>query len=88
MRKQVDQCERFNIGAFQLLYLITMKGRNYYLTPIFMKTILTHYVQMDKYEVPNHIAKKKSEDIEDYISQKNLKPVSGDSRDWEMVDVL
>jgi len=42
-----------------------------------MKTVLCHYVQMDKYEVPNHIVKLGYKAIE-----------TGESRDWEIVDVI
>ena len=52
-----------------------------------MKTILTHYVMMEKYEVPNHIAKRSYDTIEEYIFTKDLKPIDSDSRDWEIVDV-
>lgn len=52
-----------------------------------MKTILTHYVQIEKYEVPDSIAKLDNDEIQNYIVTKSLKPVDTDSRDWEVVDV-
>jgi len=53
-----------------------------------MKTVLCHYVQMDKYEVPNHIVKLGYKAIENYIFAQKLTPVTGESRDWEIVDVI
>ena len=52
-----------------------------------MKTVLTHFVQKDKYEVPDDIAEKDYDEIEQYIVDNELEPVSGDTRDWEIVDV-
>ena len=52
-----------------------------------MKTVLCHFVQMDRYEVPDNIAEKGDTAIEEFIFNKNLKPVSSDTRDWEIVEV-
>ena len=52
-----------------------------------MKTILTHFVQMDTYEVPDKIASQDDEEIEGYIIENELKPIKSDSRDWEIVEI-
>ena len=53
-----------------------------------MKRVLTHYVQMETYEVPDQINKKGDDAIEDYIFRERLVPVKTDCRDWEVLEVL
>ena len=52
-----------------------------------MKRVLTHYVQMDTYEVPEDICNEGDEAIELYIVENELEPVKSDGRDFEIVDV-
>ncbi len=52
-----------------------------------MKLVLTHYVQMDTYEVPASVCKKGDKAIENYIDDNDLDPCKGDSRNWEVVAV-
>ncbi len=42
---------------------------------------------MDTYIVPDEVARKGHEAIEEYISDHDLEPDSGDTRDWEIVDI-
>lgn len=53
-----------------------------------MKTILTHYVVMERYLVPDNIADLEKHEIEKYIQDKELLPYCTDSRDFEVVDII
>ena len=52
-----------------------------------MAIVLIHYVEMEKYEVPDKVAKIGNLAIEKYIYTHDLEPIKKDSRDWEVVDV-
>jgi len=52
-----------------------------------MKTVFIHFVQMEKYSIPDEIAEKGNQAIEDYIYQQELEPIKIDCRDWEVVDI-
>lgn len=68
----------------------TTYGRTVSLPEMEIKTkrVLTHFVQMDTYEVPESICEKGNEAIEDYIQDNELEPVKSDGRDFEVVEVL
>lgn len=51
------------------------------------KIALCHFVQMDKYEIPDDIAAKSKGEIAEYIAEFCDKPVESDTRDWEVVGV-
>ncbi len=51
-----------------------------------MKLVLTHYVVMEKYVVPDEVAEKGNDAIEQYIYENDLRPIKEDGRDWEVVD--
>jgi len=52
-----------------------------------MADVLAHFVQMDHYTVPDEVARKGYRAIEQYIGDHQLEPDTGDTRDWEIVDV-
>ena len=52
-----------------------------------MKCVLTHYVQIKAYEVPEDVCKKGDEAIERYIIENDLCSVYNNSRDWEIVSI-
>lgn len=52
-----------------------------------MANILCHFVQMDTYTIPDYIAKKGNQAIEEYLEIKEIKPDDSETRDWEIVDV-
>lgn len=52
-----------------------------------MKTVLLHYVVMEKYEIPDNIAKKTYDQVERYIYEKHLEPYNTGTRDYEIVEI-
>lgn len=52
-----------------------------------MAEILTHYVQMETFIVPDEVARKGNNAVEQYISDHDLEPIGSDTRDWEIVDI-
>jgi len=52
-----------------------------------MQEVLIHFVQMEKYPVPEFIAQQGNEAIEQYIVENGVMPTKVDSRDWEVVDI-
>mgnify|MGYP001571226983 FL=1 len=53
------------------------------------KTVLCHFVQMDKYEVPEEVCAEGQRAIEKYIFERvtPLKPTESETRDWEIVEI-
>ena len=49
-----------------------------------MTQVLTHFVQMDTYEIPDDIPNDK---IEKYILENTLIPKYSKTRDWEIVEI-
>ena len=70
------------MSVMNVTSIFVIKGGEY------MKRVLTHYVQMETYEVPDQIIKKGDDAIEDYIFRERLVPVKTDCRDWEVLEVL
>lgn len=50
-----------------------------------MYRIVTNFVQMDTYELPDKIGKLSKEKIEEYLNTKFPRPISSEWRDWEIV---
>jgi len=50
-----------------------------------MYRIVTNFVQMDTYELPDKIGKLSKEKIEEYLNTKSPRPISSEWRDWEIV---
>ena len=52
-----------------------------------MYTIVAHHTTMEFFKVPNKIGEKNKREIERYIADKQLQPVSTETDNWEIVDM-
>lgn len=52
-----------------------------------MYTIYTHHVVVERYKIPDEIAKQGKKAIADYLATHDVEADRRDSKDWEIVEI-